>query len=121
MTAALDRPGRPSTDCSAVASSSRTHHGRRGSGPVGCDAREPLQEDLDTSTVLASVPPAEHVQLEPDRVVWVPFTLRVPDRLLAPTVRTPEFEVRWALQAVLDRALRRDARVRLDLLAATTE
>jgi hypothetical protein len=87
---------------------------------VSATPGEPLQEDLDASTVVASVTPAEHVELEPGRVVRVPFTLHVPDRLPAPTLRTPEFEVRWVLQAVLDRSLRPDARVGLELLAATT-
>jgi hypothetical protein len=80
---------------------------------------EPLQEELDTSTVVTSVPVAEHLELTPGRILRLPFTLRLPDRLPAPTVRTPDFEVRWVLQAVLDRALRRDARVTLELLAAT--
>lgn len=81
---------------------------------------EPLQEGLETSTVVASGTPAEHVDLVPGQPLRLPFTLHVPDRLPAPTVRTPEFQVRWLLQAVLDRPLRPDARVTLELLAATT-
>jgi len=81
---------------------------------------EPLQEELETSTVIATSRPAEHVELVPGQPLRLPFTLHVPDRLPAPTVRTADFEVRWVLQAVLDRALRPDARVTLELLAATT-
>ncbi|SHN78349.1 hypothetical protein SAMN05660350_02601 [Geodermatophilus obscurus] len=43
----------------------------------------------------------------------------MPDRLPAPTSRTPDFAVRWVLRAVLDRALRRDPHVTLELLATT--
>ena len=80
---------------------------------------EPLQEDLDSSTVVASVTAAEHVELVPGQTLRLLFTLHVPDRLPAPTVRTRDFEVRWVLQAVLDRALRPDARVTLELLGTT--
>jgi hypothetical protein len=86
---------------------------------VSAAAEEPLQEDLDTSTVIASVTPAEHIEFAPGDVLRLPFTLHVPDRIPAPTVRTPAFEVRWVLQAVLDRALRRDPRATLELLATT--
>ncbi|MGY1679954.1 hypothetical protein [Geodermatophilus sp. SYSU D01176] len=88
---------------------------------VSAGSGEPLHEDLETSTAVASVPPAERVELVPGEVLRLPFTLHVPDHLPAPTVRTPEFEVRWVLQAVLDRALRRDPRVILDLVATTTD
>ena len=81
---------------------------------------EPLQEDLESSTVVTSVAAAEHVELVPGRTLRLPFTLHVPDRLPAPTTRTPDSEVRWVLQAVLDRTLRPDAGVPLELLAATT-
>lgn len=57
---------------------------------VSATPGEPLQEDLDASTVVASVTPVDHVELRPDRVVRVPFTLPVPDRLPAPTVRMPD-------------------------------
>lgn len=81
---------------------------------------EPLQEDLDTSTVIASVTPAEHLEQAPGRTLRLPFTLHVPERLPAPSLRTPDFRVRWVLQVVLDRALRRDPRVTLEVPAATT-
>jgi hypothetical protein len=87
---------------------------------VTAAAGEPLQEDLDTSTVIASVMPAEHLELAPGHILRYPFTLHPPDRLPAPTLRTPDFEVRWVLQAVLDRALRRDPRTTLEIPAATT-
>ncbi|SDL88087.1 hypothetical protein SAMN05660642_01115 [Geodermatophilus siccatus] len=87
---------------------------------VSAAGGEPLQEDLDASTVMASVSPAEHVELVPGQALRLPFTLHVPDRLPAPTVRTPDFAVRWVLRAVLDRPLRRDPSVTLELLAATT-
>jgi hypothetical protein len=87
---------------------------------VPATAGEPLQEDLETSTVIASVTGAEHVELTPGRDLRLPFTLHVPDRLPAPTMRTPDFEVRWVLRAVLDRTLRRDPRVSVEFLATTT-
>jgi hypothetical protein len=87
---------------------------------VSAVAGEPLQEDLDSSTVIASVTPAEHLELAPGHTLRLPFTLHPPDPLPSPSVRTSEFEVRWVLQAVLDRALRRDPRVTLEIRAATT-
>jgi hypothetical protein len=87
---------------------------------VSATPGEPLQEDLHTSTVIAFVTQAEHIELRPGRVVRLPFTRHVPDRLPASTARTSEFEVSWVLQAVLDRPLRRDPRVTLELLATTT-
>jgi hypothetical protein len=79
-----------------------------------------LQGELKTSTVIASSRPAEQVELVPGQPLRLPFTLHVPDRPPAPTIRTPDFAVRWVLQAVLDRTLRPDAGVPLELLAATT-
>ncbi|SHN88361.1 hypothetical protein SAMN05660350_04476 [Geodermatophilus obscurus] len=86
---------------------------------VSASPGEPLQEDLDASSVISSVTPAEHVELVPGQALRLTFTLHAPDRLPAPTVRTPDFAVRWVLQAALDRPLRRDPRVTLELLAAT--
>src|SRR4051812_12304706 len=76
---------------------------------VPARADEPTEEDREAATVVATVPVAEHLDLEPGRVLRWPFTLRVPLPLPAPSIRTPEFTLRWLLRAVLDRPRRPDA------------
>jgi hypothetical protein len=39
-------------------------------------AREPLEEDCDAKVVVAAVPLAEHVRMEPCRTLRLPFTPR---------------------------------------------
>ena len=44
----------------------------------------------------------------------------VPPRLQAPTMRTPNFSLTWMLRGVVDRQLRRDPCVAVELHAVTT-
>ena len=49
-----------------------------------------------------------------------PFRLMVPPRLQAPSVRTPDYSVRWMLRGVLDWRLHADPSVSLEMHAVTT-
>ncbi len=49
-----------------------------------------------------------------------PFRLIVPPRLQAPSVRTPDYSVRWMLRGVLDWRLHADPSVSLEMHAVTT-
>jgi hypothetical protein len=87
---------------------------------VPARADEPLEEDRHTTTVVATVPVADQVDLTPGEVVRLPFTLRVPLSLSAPTTSTPEFRIRWLLRAVLDRPLRSDPFTTVELFGTTS-
>jgi hypothetical protein len=69
--------------------------------------------------VVAAAYVEDHIDLEPGSVLRRPFTLGVPMPLPAPSISTPEFTVRWLLQAVLDRPLRPDPVTTLELCAVT--
>jgi hypothetical protein len=86
---------------------------------VPARADEPTEEDRDAATVVTAVPVAEHLDLEPGRVLRWPFTLRVPIPLPAPSISTPEFTLRWLLRAVLDRPLRPDPTTTVELWGTT--
>jgi hypothetical protein len=79
----------------------------------------PMEEDRAKTTVFAGVPLADSVDLEPGREVRLPFTLRVPLPLPAPSISAPEFSLRWLLRAVLDRPRRPDPTTTLELCGAT--
>jgi hypothetical protein len=81
---------------------------------------EPLEEDCDATTVLASVGVGELAHLEPGADLRLPFTVPVPDPLPAPSLGTPEFGLRWLVRAVLDRPLHPDASATRELLAGST-
>jgi hypothetical protein len=81
---------------------------------------EPLEEDRDATTVVATVALTDHVRLEPGHVLRFPFTLEVPERLPSPSVSTPEFTVRWLLRAVLDRPMRPDPTTTIELCGTTS-
>lgn len=86
---------------------------------VPARADEPTEEDRDAATVVTTVPVAERLDLESSRVLRLPFTLRVPLPLPAPSISTPEFTLRWLLRAVLDRQLRRDPSTTIELWGTT--
>ena len=83
-------------------------------------ARNPAYEDKYAETVVASLPLAEHVRLEASRPLRFGFTVPVPPRLPAPTMRMPKFTLSWMLRGVVDRQLRRDPCVAIELYAVTT-
>jgi hypothetical protein len=86
---------------------------------VPARAAEQVEEDRDAQTVLAVAPIAEDLDLQPGQVLRLPFTLRVPLPLPAPSIDTPEFTLRWLLRAVLDRPLRRDPVATVELCGTT--
>jgi hypothetical protein len=79
----------------------------------------PLEEDRGRTSVVAAVPLIGSVDLEPGRVLQLPFTIRGPVQLPAPSISAPEFTLRWLLRAVLDRPLHRDPTTTLELWGAT--
>ena len=83
-------------------------------------ARNPAHEDKYADTVVASLPLAEHVRLDPSRPLRFEFTVPVPPQLPAPTIRMPNFTLSWMLRGVADRQLHRDPSVAVELQAVTT-
>lgn len=82
--------------------------------------RNPAHEDKYADTVVATLPLAEHIRLDASQPVRFGFTVPVPARLPAPTMRMPNFTLRWMLRGVVDRQLHRDPSVAVELHAATT-
>jgi hypothetical protein len=83
-------------------------------------ARNPAHEDKYADTVVASLPLAEHVRLDPSQPLRFEFTVPVPPQLPAPTTRMPNFTLSWMLRGVVDRQLHRDPSVAVELQAVTT-
>ncbi|MGY1781956.1 hypothetical protein [Geodermatophilus sp. SYSU D01036] len=79
----------------------------------------PLEEDRAETTVVATVAVAGPLDLQPGAVLRLPFTIRSPLPLPAPSLSAPEFTLRWLLRAVLDRPRRPDVTTALELWAAT--
>ena len=82
--------------------------------------RNPAQQDKYAETIVASVSLANHAGLDPGPLLRYEFTLPVPPRLQAPTMRRPAFTLTWMLRGVVDRQLRRDPCVAVELHAVTT-
>jgi hypothetical protein len=82
-------------------------------------AEVPLEESRAKTTVVATVELAGPVDLEPGRVLRLPFTIRAPLALAAPSISAPEFTLRWLLRTVLDRPRRPDPTATLELWATT--
>jgi hypothetical protein len=82
-------------------------------------ARNPAQQDNDADTVVASLPLAEQVRLDPTGPLRVAFTLPVPSRLQAPTTRMPNFSLSWMLRGVVDQRWHKDPCVAVELHAVT--
>jgi hypothetical protein len=83
-------------------------------------ARNPAHQDKYADTVVASLPLADHVGLEASRPLRYEFTVPVPSQLPAPTMRMPNFTLRWMLRGAVDRQLHRDPSVAVELQAVTT-
>jgi Arrestin (or S-antigen), C-terminal domain len=83
-------------------------------------ARNPSAGSKDADTVVATLPLAQHVQLDPRHVLNLPFKLPVPATLPAPSLWTPDITLRWLLRGVVDRHLRADPYVEVELLGVTT-
>jgi hypothetical protein len=86
---------------------------------VPARTEEQVEEDRDSQTVVAAESLAGDVDLEPGRQLRLPFTLRAPLPLPAPSISTPQFTLRWLLRAVLDRPLRLDPVTTVELWGAT--
>jgi hypothetical protein len=63
---------------------------------------------------------ANHAGLDPGQLLRYEFTLPVAPRLQAPTIRAPAYTLTWMLRGVVDRQLRRDPCVAVELHAVTT-
>ena len=90
-------------------------------GPwIGTDpTRNPTNERKEADTVVARQALAHHIEMDPSVRVALPFQLRAPMRLPAPSLATEQFSVSWILRGVADRALRPDPYVEIQLHAAT--
>ena len=94
----------------------QVHHGPW----IGDDpARNPSDQGTQAETVVAAAQLAGRLRLDPTQPLWLPFTVPVPPRLPAPTLQIPEFTLSWVLRGVLDRALRRDPYVEVELQGGT--
>jgi hypothetical protein len=69
--------------------------------------------------VVASVALADRPELDPARPLTFRFSVPVPDRLPAPSMRTEEFSLRWMLRGVVDRPLRADPCVAVEMHGVT--
>lgn len=95
----------------------RVHHGRW----IGDDpARNPCDQVTETYTVVATTVLAGGLHLDPIQPLWLLFTVPAPPRLPGPSLQTPEFTLSWVLRGVLDRALRPDPYVEVELCGVTT-
>lgn len=90
-------------------------------GPwVGTDpTRNPADEDREKDTVVARQVIAHRIELDPSAPVALPFQLKAPSRLPSPSLSTEQFSVSWILRGVVDRALRPDPSVEVELHGAT--
>jgi hypothetical protein len=83
-------------------------------------ARNPDQQEKYAETVVASVPLAIHAGFDPGQLLRYEFSVPAPARLQAPTMHTPAFSLTWMLRGMVDRQLRRDPCVAVELHAVTT-
>ena len=81
--------------------------------------RNPAYEEADEEMVVASVALADRPELDPARPLTFRFSVPVPDRLPAPSMRTEEFSLRWMLRGVVDRPLRADPCVAVEMHGVT--
>jgi hypothetical protein len=72
-----------------------------------------------SEAVIASVAVGPAGTLTPGSVVDLPFSVQAPAGLPAPSLSIANLHVRWEIRAVVNRQLRSDPRLSLDLLAIT--
>jgi hypothetical protein len=91
-------------------------------GPwIGTDpTRNPADESRLSDTVVARQALAHRIEFDPGVAVALPFLLRAPLRLASPSLRSERFSLSWILRGVVDRALRPDPYVEVQLHGATT-
>jgi hypothetical protein len=95
----------------------QVHHGPW----IGDDpAHNPAYQDKEEETTVASTAVAAHSDFLTEQPRRFPFRISVPKELPAPSMQTPEFTVTWILRAVLDRALRHDPYVEIEMHGTTT-
>ena len=82
-------------------------------------SRLPADEDRWAETVAATRVLAEHVALEAGRPLTLPFLLRAPDPLPAPSVSFPHFTLSWELRISLTRHLHHDTRLTVEMHGQT--
>ena len=94
-------------------------HVARGPRASADPLRNPAYEEVDEEMVVGSVALADCVELDPARPLTFGFSVPVPDRLPTPSMRTAEFSLRWMLRGVVDRPLRTDPWVAVEMHGAT--
>jgi hypothetical protein len=94
----------------------QVHHGEW----VGDDpSRNPAYQEHDKDTDVAVVRLADSLDLSSGVPIRLPFTLLVPPDLPAPSLDTPHFTLSWLLRATLDRPLRPNPFVEVELHGRT--
>lgn len=90
-------------------------------GPwVGSDpTRNPADQAREADTIVARQIVAHRIEVDPEAPVALPFRLQAPGRLPAPSLSTEQFSVSWILRGVVDRMLRPDPFVEVELHGAT--
>jgi sporulation-control protein spo0M len=110
------RPGSARSVQVALVLRQEVHHGEW----VGDDpSRNPAFQENDKDTDVAVARLAEALELDPGTTMRLPFTLLVPDDLPAPSLDTPHFTLSWLLRATLDRPLRPNPFVEVELHGRT--
>lgn len=97
----------------------RREHVEHGIWLGGDPARNPPDQEKDAEVTVSRQHLADRLHLEPGRPERLAFALHVPQALLAPSLRTEEFEISWVLRAWLDRPWRRNPVIEVGLHAPT--
>lgn len=92
------------------------HHGPW----IGQDAaRNPADQGKDRDTAVAAIQLADQLVLDPAHPMTLPLALRAPDKLPAPSLSGPEWQVGWVLRAEVQRRFRTNPFAELDLHGST--
>lgn len=94
----------------------QVHHGH---WHVDDPSRNPANEDNEESTEIVVTNLAGPLDLEPGIPKRIPFRIVAPSDLPAPSMSSPNFRLAWLLRAVLDRPLRPDPYVEVELHGRT--
>lgn len=97
----------------------RREHVEHGIWLGGDPARNPPDQEKDAEVTVSRQHLADQLHLTPGRPERLAFALHVPQALLAPSIRTEEFEISWVLRAWLDRPWRRNPVIEVGLHAPT--
>lgn len=101
----------------ALALRQRVHHGH---WHVDDPTRNPANEENEESTEIVLTNLSGPLDLSAGLPTRIPLRLVAPPDLPAPSMSTPHFQLTWLLRAVLDRPLRPDPYVEVELHGRTT-